>query len=354
MKILLYNEFSGLHQNLADGLKSLGHIPIIASGGDSWKNFSNDISLLPNKKTKIERFLYRLKLINRLTGFDVIQILGGITVYGNKVIDNSIINYILKHNSKSFYLAAGCDSEFLKSSNKYLTEASPCPQCIKEDSCDNRCTIRLDSEYFTTNSASIVNNVNQVIPTMIEYQFGYQDIQNLGKIIRMPLNRKKYPWTENRVNHRIKILHGINRPGFKGSTLIIDTLKKLQQKYPNDVELILPTRLPISEYLKLVEESNIVVDQCFGYSLGMNALISMSMGKVVFHGFNYRNQDEYLNSKPTINFNNNSEFLSSEIYNLMENKSKVAELGYLSGKFIKMHHDHIKIAQQFVENWKEQ
>src|ERR1035437_219763 len=164
MKILLFNEFSGLHHNLSEGLKELGHTVVVASSGDNWKEFPMDISLHPNKKTKVGRFLYRLNLINKLTGFDIIQIVGGVTFYGYKTLDNAIIKYLLNNNSKSFYLAAGCDSEFLLASDKFLKKASPCPQCIKEDSLDNKCTIKLYSDYFTSNNDAITKKVNKLFP----------------------------------------------------------------------------------------------------------------------------------------------------------------------------------------------
>ena len=45
MKILLLGEFSGLHWNLAEGLRALGHDVCVASDGCGWRNYPRDIAL---------------------------------------------------------------------------------------------------------------------------------------------------------------------------------------------------------------------------------------------------------------------------------------------------------------------
>ena len=34
---------------------------------------------------------------------------------------------------------------------------------------------------------------------------------------------------------------------------------------------------------------------------------------------------------------------------LIENKSKIEEMGYLSRKFVEEHHDYINVAQQYID-----
>jgi len=45
MRILLLGDYSNVHATLAEGFKALGHECVVASDGDSWKNYPRDIDL---------------------------------------------------------------------------------------------------------------------------------------------------------------------------------------------------------------------------------------------------------------------------------------------------------------------
>ncbi|MEY2922393.1 MAG: hypothetical protein RL108_1015, partial [Bacteroidota bacterium] len=51
MKILLLGEFSGLHNNLKDGLIDLGHEVVIASAQDGFKKIPVDINFESNYRS---------------------------------------------------------------------------------------------------------------------------------------------------------------------------------------------------------------------------------------------------------------------------------------------------------------
>ncbi|WP_197723397.1 hypothetical protein [Thiomicrorhabdus aquaedulcis] len=77
MKILLLGEFSALHKNLKEGLVELGHEAVVAASGDGFKKVPVDISFdsnLPGVFGKIDRKLKPLYLLNKLNGFDVVQL----------------------------------------------------------------------------------------------------------------------------------------------------------------------------------------------------------------------------------------------------------------------------------------
>ncbi|MFN8229382.1 MAG: hypothetical protein U0V03_00505 [Bacteroidia bacterium] len=350
MRILLYNELSGVHFNLSEGLKKLGHDVTIASGGDGWKKFRSDISLNPSKNSKLGRVKYRIELIKKLTGFDVIQIMGGMITFGYEHLDNYIIKYILKNNKNAIYLAAGCEAQFYNYSN--FNKSPVCIHCKLEDSSDNKCPIGLHNDYYQFNCETIIKNVNKIFAIGYDYQLPYQNTSNFNGIINMPINTDKICYKTMPVGQKIKILHGINRKGFKGSTLILNALNKLREKYPNDIEVMTPSRLNFNEYLKVLETSDLVVDQGFFYSLGMNALISMAMGKVVLQGFKFDGKNEYLNSKPSITFDHNEAILIREIETLIADKKKISEIGYNSRVFVEKNHNYISVAEDSIKKWK--
>ena len=56
MKILLWGDYSGVHQDLKSALLELGHNVIIASTGDDYKKFSNDIFIDIDRRNFLTRY----------------------------------------------------------------------------------------------------------------------------------------------------------------------------------------------------------------------------------------------------------------------------------------------------------
>ena len=49
-------------------------------------------------------------------------------------------------------------------------------------------------------------------------------------------------------------------------------MNSFKEKYPSDVELRIVEKMPFKDYMNSMSESNVVIDQTGGDSLGMNAL----------------------------------------------------------------------------------
>ena len=60
-------------------------------------------------------------------------------------------------------------------------------------------------------------------------------------------------------------------------------MKSSGKKYPHDLELIIKGRMPLRDYL-IMAKANIVIDQTSTYSLGVNGVYALAMGKVVLGG----------------------------------------------------------------------
>lgn len=60
MKVLLFGEYSGLFNNLKDGLVKIGHQVFLASAGDGSKNFPSDFKFKTNKKLGKFSFTYQM------------------------------------------------------------------------------------------------------------------------------------------------------------------------------------------------------------------------------------------------------------------------------------------------------
>lgn len=352
MKILLFHEFSGLHENLRDGLVELGHEVTIASRGDGFKNFKRDINLESslfshtNILGKIERQLIGISKINKLIGYDVVQTLT-LSPYSSVFnINARLLSKLFKNNGKSFYLASGCDSNFYYSRDK--KKYAPCKDCLISKGL-TECPIIVKNKE--PNNNFLMKNIDGIIPIMYDYKLAYEGFSKLKDIILIPVNTSKIRYQENVVKNKLILFHGISRSGFKGSSFIMNAMKSVKEKYPNDIELRIVERVPFNEYIKLLVESNVVLDQTNSYSYGLNALFAMSLGKIVMSGNELDQGLDYNEKCPVINIKPSVKQIVSVLELLLTNRNKIKSLGYQSRKYVEDYHSHLKIAKEFINTW---
>ena len=154
-------------------------------------------------------------------------------------------------------------------------------------------------------------------------------------------------------NTPIKIFHGVSRYGHKGSNYILAAMNKIKQKYKKDVECIVVEKLPYSEYIPLLQASDIVIDQTNSYGTGMNGLIAMAMGKVVLSGNEKlkAKNDPTINS-PCINIQPSSQQIFDVLDNLIDNRQNIDKISEDGRSYVKSTHSHVNVAQQYVNRWK--
>ena len=88
MKILLLGEFSGVHANLAKGLRFFGNEVLIAADGDGYRNFETDISINTNSfnlGTLREDFMNPIRQIENFRGYDVVQLISPF-IFNKKIL----------------------------------------------------------------------------------------------------------------------------------------------------------------------------------------------------------------------------------------------------------------------------
>jgi len=128
----------------------------------------------------------------------------------------------------------------------------------------------------------------------------------------------------------------------------------MKKKFPNEAEFIVADGIPISEYLKIIERVNVVVDQSLSYSYGMNALISMAKGKIVMSGAEPEILPIYnVKKHPVINIKPNIDQICSQIENIIKNMNNIPRMGYESRVFVENVHSNKLIAYKFLKIWNE-
>ena len=111
MKILLLGEYSNVHATLAKGLRALGHEVTVASNGDFWKDYPRDIDL-SRKYTKWGGICYCLRLLKvlpRLRGYDVVQLINPLFLELKASLVFPVYRYLRRYNKKVVLGAFGMD-----------------------------------------------------------------------------------------------------------------------------------------------------------------------------------------------------------------------------------------------------
>lgn len=353
MKILLLGEYSGLYTNLRDGLRELGHDAFIAAGGDGWKGIKSDIRFDINASpavNKIARNIIPFLKLDKLSDFDIVQIINPLVLYRRFGINKKFLQFIIKNNNKVFLSAAGDDSFYAAAVAAQKFRYSPLPDYLALD---------LHGQSFPYGETAVIewnreiaSQVDGIIPIAYEYAEAYRNHENVKTTIPMPVNLKNIKYLENKVDKKIVFYHGINRPGFKGTRHIVKAFEVLRHRYSRDADFIVGDSLPYIQYLEIIKKTNVIIDQTSSYSCAMNGLISMAMGKVVMSG-NEPESAKELNQEgsPVINILPDDKAIVSEIEILLSQKTIIPELGYQSRVFVEKNHNYIDIAKKYLNVW---
>ncbi|EKO3578433.1 glycosyltransferase [Vibrio metschnikovii] len=352
MKILLLGEFSALHKNLKEGLLELGHDAVIAAHGDGFKRVPCDISLeskYSGLTKKIDNRLQYLFKLNQLTGYDTVQLVNPFIFPGKFFPSKLFLRSIIKNNGKFFLSGSGSDAYFWRQGRARL-KYSPFEDFLKFDLGQDKSPLE-SNQAFAFNEW-LVEQSNGVIPIMFEYEKSYEGQAKRLNTIPIPINTNKITYEENRLGNKLVIFHGLNRYGFKGTRHVEEAFEYLRNKYPNDLELIIDGNMPLDEYLHLMKRTNVVVDQMYSHSLGVNGVYALAMGKVVMGGAEPESLKSLgIETTPVINLEPNAQSLIQKVEFLLERKKEIQQFGYESRCFAEKVHGHIKVAQQYIDTW---
>jgi hypothetical protein len=353
MRVLLLGEYSSLHNNLKDGLLELGHDVTIAAHADGWKQIARDLdfdSTLPSILGKLHRRVKPFQVLPRLRGFDVVQLVNPFIFYKNWFPSLSYIQAIINANEKSFMLACGDDAYFWRYGRMRL-RYGPFDDFLKYD-------LRAE-RYYMEDEASLrfnreaVARMRGIIPIMYEYEVSYAEAANRLNTIAIPVNVNKIKYSENRPSEKLVVFHGLNRYGAKGTRHVEEAFDILSKKYPNDLELIIDGKMPLDRYLELMRKTNVVIDQTNSYSVGVNGVFALAMGKVVLGGAEPESLASFgLTSSPVLNIEPNAVSIVTQIEGLLEKKSEIPRIGFESRKYAEEVHSHIKVANTYLDTWR--
>lgn len=378
MKILLIGEFSRLHNSLKEGLEVLGHEVKIIANGDSFKNYSSDYSnraiwfeskfgniprqiiyrLSKFDISKIERgirFYFHLK---KLKKFDVVQLINEAPIQTMNWLERFLLNKIFKQNITVFLLCSGVDyfsvQHMLSKKERYSIMN---PHFEKEKEAQKEIAFLMS--YITKSSYKthqlVTKNCKGFISSDLDYVNPIKNQKKYLGIVPNPINIDKISYYENLITDKINIFLGINTGNYhlKGIKYFELALSIIKDKYADKINIIITKDVPYKQYISIYNDCHILLDQVYGYDQGYNALEAMAKGKVVFTGaetefLEYYNLEE---DEVAINALPDMDYLVDKLSFLIENPSKIIEIGQNASNFVQKEHNYLKVAEKYLEKW---
>lgn len=363
MKILLLGEYSNVHWTLAQGLRTLGHSVVVASNGDRYKNYQRDIDITRNSNSLVDtiKYIYLLiKHFRKFKGFDIVQIINPFFLDLKASKNLKAFNYLKRHNKKIYMGAFGNDAYWLKAClNKDIFRYSEfnIPNRTEYlDSAKELISIWSNKDKVNLN-CEIAKKSDGIIACLYEYFIAYQPkFEEKLTYIPAPINTSEITFKQRGLNPtKVTFFIGIQklRNEIKGADILYKCLEEIHSKYPNECIINKAESVPYDEYITMRNDADILLDQLYSYTPGMNALTAMAQGLVVMGGgepemYNLLNEQD---NRPIINVLPNEEDILENLETLIINKARIAELSHNSRLFIEKHHDYVKIAQQYIDIW---
>lgn len=349
MKIALIGEMSGLYKNLRIGLENCGHQVDLYADGDGWKDIEGATFPLSMKRkntilSKIYGYLiWPIWVTHKINNYDVVQLVSPHLFMD--CINSFLIKRIIKNNKKVFLSMAGncflLESTYLAGKYRYSTYDDAPDAFIKKNLFWNK-----NKEKY------LIEKFKGIIPISYEYLLACNECENLKKPVQIPIDYGRIKYKENRIHDKIVIFHGLNRENEKGTKYIRKAMENIEKKYPDRVKCIIKGKMSLTQYLKAIEQTNILIDQCKSYGWGLNALYGLALGKVVLGGSEKEAKDIFnVPDNPIINILPDEKDIFNKLESLIFNTDYIFELGEKGRKYIESYHNPTEIAKQYIEIW---
>ena len=366
MRILLVGEYSNVHWSLGEGLRALGHDVTVVSDGDSWKNYRRDIDLSRRSTGKFDtlRYIFRLQNVFRnLKGYDIVQIINPMFLSLRASRIKGYYDYLRRHNGKMFLGAFGMDYYWVKTGLDCTTfrysdfNFGSTPRTEEPFN-----QIEINDWYEGDKGVLnryIASDCDGIVAGLYEYYASYHPVfPTKTTFIPFPIPResiRRKPLVS--ISYPLKFFIGIQRgrSEYKGTDKMLRALERLKEDYPEKLDIIKVESVPFDEYRRLVKESDILLDQLYSYTPGMNGLLAMSQG-VVLVGGGEEEHYELLGEedlRPIVNVLPSEDDVYSKLRSLLLDIEDVRRRSKESVDYVVRHHDNVSVAQRYLDFWQE-
>lgn len=278
-----------MHWTLAQGLRAKGHEAFVAGSGDGFKaiRFDRLLAIEGGGPWKSLRRKWRtFSSLPLYSGYDVVQLINPF-VFGKKGYNEWYVKQLKKRNGKVVLTAAGDDpvvaARALCGGMRYsfFHAALACDFRSRE----YKDVSRMLNQAYVLRNLRILDIVDALMPFAYEYTLGYADNPKCTPVLPYPLDPAVVrPLVARAPDAPFSVFHGTSRGVFKGSAIIAEGMRLAKERYGDALSIIIAERMPYDQYVRALDNADMLMDQCNSYCYAMNALIGMGIHKIVGSG----------------------------------------------------------------------
>ena len=367
--IVLIGEYSGVHYCLAEALKRKGHDVTLISDGDAYKKFPSDITVPQEHYTGMVKYIHLflfflgctglinyLKLKKRLSSIaniHTVQFINPVAIPSLGAIGNFLLFINFKKRADVVSLCAlGDDRHWvmacIRKKFKYSALDRLFTGGLKGFLKYSYSLKYILSPMFVLLDAYVVSKSDIIVPGLTDYVLPYSNNKKSTGKIPLPIDINSMVRPEG-ANYPIKIFHGwqTGKEAKKGNDILhAAALKCVSSLGEGVVSYETVGGLPYSEYIKRFKEADIFLDQVYSYDCGVNALLAMASGKVVFSGFESNCvEDIGVNATPSV------DEVFHQIVSLIKNKERIDTIKYNAYEYVVKTHESSIVADRYLKVW---
>lgn len=362
MKILLLGEYSNVHATLARGLRALGHEVVVASGGDGWKNYPRDVDLLRHSLKKLPTarfFVHLLKEFRKFRGFDIVQLINPVFIDLRAERVKPFYDYLRRHNRHIVLGGFGMDYYYVKACLDFHTFR------YSDFNFGEAERISTENEVFKRDwlygpkgklNQYIANDCDAIATGLYEYYVAYSKAFPACEkhtFIPFPIVLPETTFLPARKpGDPVRFFIGIQekRSVYKGTDIMLRALERVAAEHPEACTVRKAVSVPFEQYVEMMNNCEVILDQLYSYTPAMNALEAMARGLITVGGAepeSYALLDEP-ELRPIINVEPNEESVYSVLTDLVVNRDVlIPKLQNICRAYIAKHHDHLVVARQY-------
>lgn len=383
MKILLIGEASFLHNTLKKGLVERGHRVTTMSDGNGWHDAPRDIDLRRDwrwgKLGGLRVVWQLLRHLPQLCGNDVVQIHNYQFVPLMYRWNTLLLRFLKLTNRRVVKGCFGDDPQIFRRQAQGVPAYSDTYWSGQLQNADqHRDRIAEVVEHGAEASwRKTTRMADALVACLYEYWLDYNEPPYAAKLHYIPLpieceemvrcvgNDTPSPSHPNDSQlptnlttsppHPLTLLIGLQpkRDFMKGAMKIAAFVEEVARRHPGKMQIKYVEGVPYDEYMHLLAEADVLVDQLYSYTPSMNSLAAMARGTVVIGGgeeeyYEFIGEDTLrpiINVRPDVPDEENIAAIERALFT----DGMLERMAQESIQFVHKYHDYRLVAKQYEQ-----
>lgn len=391
MKILLIGEASFLHNTLKKGLVERGHRVTTMSDGNGWHDAPRDIDLRRDwrwgKLGGLRVVWQLLRHLPQLCGNDVVQIHNYQFVPLMYRWNTLLLRFLKLTNRRVVKGCFGDDPQIFRRQAQGVPAYSDTYWSGQLQNADqHRDRIAEVVEHGAEASwRKTTRMADALVACLYEYWLDYNEPPYAAKLHYIPLPiecEEMLRWCDGEMvkcvgndtlspshpndsqlptnlttspPHPLTLLIGLQpkRDFMKGAMKIAAFVEEVARRHPGKVQIKYVEGVPYDEYMHLLAEADVLVDQLYSYTPSMNSLAAMARGTVVIGGgeeeyYEFIGEDTLrpiINVRPDVPDEENITAIERALFT----DGMLERMAQESIQFVHKYHDYRLVAKQYEQ-----